>query len=760
MPATRTKPKVRGLFTLSDAPPIVAKAVTSSKSGQVQTFVSRDYPAKPQEPENEPNNAIDDDDAAMFSPADIEFGPAPSTPETISGITVKAPAKRYANSKQMMDVAWFPAMPLEPQTCATFALLREFHALNLQGKVSGYDFYKTLVHLTDGTGLTKLPDRLQQFMLLIREWRHLKMAKRSGRGHDPFGIAETKQGGLAIDCCACPHPNINLPTGWEDAPPDASWLYQLILSQDANFRLKNRLRSTDDKDPALGPGFAYFVASDEYLRHLANYVDQDEISHCVGFAALWLVNTKKVKGLRATGVGSYSKNFWERLSKMPSRFHFVKQPQVRFKVPKFHLPPHKVECHGPFALNYTSGVRRTDGEGVERNWSWLNGAAPSTSQMGPGARHDTLDDFMGYWNFRKTVDLGDTLLKRLVEAIPEAIVHRQAFTLFTESLQHEHSDDLHAWEKMLREWEADQSKPDPYLVKEDSVSVNEIRRQLAKEEQDNVKHGGTSAEMTPANFVLLGLDIEDTQLLIHLEAKQARSPTQLATLAQKRTTLLKKIQKFREGQRLYLHGLAQTTDDVDHPETLVLELPSSLSPDVRSTICQSNVNHIEDRLCEVQASESLSNLRRQLRVRTFARKFKDQNASSQGSYTRMRALHDQIEGKIKLARDRYNLARAGLLRLRGPGEWEITYRELKAEDIRAINERTLQQEEEDANQHAHADLLHNTTSVLSLQTGDGRQTLSWIWYHVTTEEIENDVDGSLNDGIRLEWFKARARARR
>ncbi|KAG6806094.1 hypothetical protein H0H92_012730 [Tricholoma furcatifolium] len=196
---------------------------------------------------------------------------------------------------------------------------------------------------------------------------------------------------------------------------------------------------------------------------------------------------------------------------MPSRFQFIKPPQIRFKVPKFHLPPHKVECHGPFALNYTSGVGRTDGEGVERNWSWLNGAAPSTSQMGPGARHDTLDDFMGYWNFRKTVDLGDTLLKRLVEAIPEAIVHRQAFVLFTESLQNEHSGDLHAWEKMLREWEADQSKPDPYLVKEDSVSVDEIRRQLAKEEQDNVKHGGPSLEMTPANFVLLGLDIEDAQ---------------------------------------------------------------------------------------------------------------------------------------------------------------------------------------------------------------------------------------------------------
>jgi len=31
-----------------------------------------------------------------------------------------------------------------------------------------------------------------------------------------------------------------------------------------------------------------------------------QISHCVGFAALWQANTKKSKGLRATGVGSVS----------------------------------------------------------------------------------------------------------------------------------------------------------------------------------------------------------------------------------------------------------------------------------------------------------------------------------------------------------------------------------------------------------------------------------------------------------------------
>lgn len=55
------------------------------------------------------------------------------------------------------------------------------------------------------------------------------------------------------------------------------WVYTLILSQDANFHLKGRLRASDAKDPTLGPGWAYFVANDAYLKHLSKYVDQDEV---------------------------------------------------------------------------------------------------------------------------------------------------------------------------------------------------------------------------------------------------------------------------------------------------------------------------------------------------------------------------------------------------------------------------------------------------------------------------------------------------
>jgi hypothetical protein len=68
-------------------------------------------------------------------------------------------------------------------------------------------------------------------------------------------------------------------------------------------------------------------------------------------------------------------------------------------IPKFHLPPHKVKCHALFSFNFATGVGQMDGEGVEQNWSVLNGIASLVSMMGPGGRWDTLDDFCNFSNW-------------------------------------------------------------------------------------------------------------------------------------------------------------------------------------------------------------------------------------------------------------------------------------------------------------------------------------------------------------------------
>lgn len=104
-------------------------------------------------------------------------------------------------------------------------------------------------------------------------------------------------------------------------------------------------------------------------------------------------------------------NFFHRMSAMPEHLRLSPTYQhIQFLVPKFHLPAHTEKCHGRYSFNFAKHVGRTDGEGVERNWAWMNGIARCVSMMGPGGRWDTLDDFCNFFNWRKTLDFGEHTL--------------------------------------------------------------------------------------------------------------------------------------------------------------------------------------------------------------------------------------------------------------------------------------------------------------------------------------------------------------
>ncbi|KAJ7917979.1 hypothetical protein B0H13DRAFT_2231340 [Mycena leptocephala] len=744
---------------------------------------------------------------------------------------------------QLINIGWFPATVKEPETCATLNLLRRFHTLNLQGRVPAYDFYNALEVLSDQAGMRKVPDRREQFSLMTREYRHLQMCKRAGRGHDGvgipqsegsselvYGIEATQRGELAIPCRACPHPGINLPDGWENAPPDKAWLYQLIVSEDANFKMKGRATSTRENDPTLGPGFAYMVANNAYLKHLAKYVEQDEISHCVAFAALWRANNKRAKGLRATGIGSVScsrhelfrangtgdlqvgerysnmdylwvssllgltllsiiasydiacqwcRNFPARMKAFPRWMRLPESMKIQFKVPKFHLPPHVKACHGPFSFNYTKWTGRTDGEGVERNWSWLNMIARSVSVMGPGSREDTIDDFCGYANWRKTVGFGNSLLRKLALSIPKAMLHNRAFRAFTEGLMEGHEEELMKWEADVRAWEQDNTKDCPYEYPEDEeLTMEDVRLLIAKEEDARAQKG-ESRTNKPGAFILAAMEIEEEQEDVRLEAKRRnRTSTQATDLQRKRTLLAGMVKRLRDEQPHFMPGLAALLDgrhvaeNSARPEEMQLHLPSAFEKDVRDRICIPGLAEEEERVRQAQAYECLRQLRRQLRLRTCAHQFRRRHTGGQAAFTKSQALQSSIEGRIKGATSRYGTAREALLSLRGPGDWEGILQVLQQQDIRGMNERTLNEEEKEEDRKAKklAGLLPDEeeldefgdvvepTVLFNLEMGEGTRVLSWIWYTATADD--RGEGGGLHDDIRVEWTKARARADR
>jgi hypothetical protein len=74
--------------------------------------------------------------------------------------------------------------------------------------------------------------------------------------------------------------------GWRVAVSDfsSSWkflmfdrfLYTLYIAIDGNFKLKGKQRHL--KDVELMPGWGAYVPEQEYQSHIANYVNQPEVS--------------------------------------------------------------------------------------------------------------------------------------------------------------------------------------------------------------------------------------------------------------------------------------------------------------------------------------------------------------------------------------------------------------------------------------------------------------------------------------------------
>ncbi|KAJ7660093.1 hypothetical protein DFH06DRAFT_989201, partial [Mycena polygramma] len=417
---------------------------------------------------------------------------------------------RVSRRKQLLRACWWPATVKKPNTCATFALLKLFQILNCLGKLSAYDFLRALEMLTNHDGLDKPPDRRKPFMHIVRQWREVKRVKRAKRGY-AGGWRETGQGETALPCRACPQPDWNLPENWKDVPPLFRYLYFLFLAQDANFRLTNRAVSSEEADPILGDGFGYFAkreGEDGYKVHIAKHASEQEISSCSGFQAMFLANMKRVKGLRTTGIAGvrcsrhnmwrangmgdlqvgerycnmdylllsavaaflllylivsydiacqYGKKFWEREAALPAHLRLnIDHDNLWWKVPNFHLPPHKPPCHSPYSFHFMFGAGRSHGEGVEQNWAFSNGAAASTKRMGPGSRYATLEDIFGFHNYDRQLAMHRVLPKRLAEAIKEGTKHKIALEAFTEGLQESRPEEVAEWRAWVGRWEAKQ----------------------------------------------------------------------------------------------------------------------------------------------------------------------------------------------------------------------------------------------------------------------------------------------------------------
>jgi hypothetical protein len=247
----------------------------------------------------------------------------------------------------------------------------------------------------------------------------------------------------------------------------------------------------------------------------------------------------------------WHKNLWIRMQSYPPAMHIDHiNMNVRFVVPKFHLPAHVEKCQTAFSLNLEVGMGRTDGEAPERGWANTNRISTSTKEMGPGSRRDILDDHFGDWNWKKVCSMGEpslflgdiaaerlvgpTLRRRLELAIKSEEDALRTLNDFEASLIEE-AETLSCWKSEVRAWEKHRTGLNPYesrttseasffrctcLCDADAVTsaattVPKVRLDLAEEELGERTAGKGLAichdEVSPSLWVHMGLEIEQQQ---------------------------------------------------------------------------------------------------------------------------------------------------------------------------------------------------------------------------------------------------------
>jgi len=91
------------------------------------------------------------------------------------------------------------------------------------------------------------------------------------------------------------------------------------------------------------------------------------------------------------------------MSEFSAEMQIPDTTQVDVAIPGWHINGHRASCRENFNLSYIEGAGRTVGEDIKTTWAGTNPLAPSVREMGPVARHDTLNDHWNGWNFHKIV---------------------------------------------------------------------------------------------------------------------------------------------------------------------------------------------------------------------------------------------------------------------------------------------------------------------------------------------------------------------
>ncbi|RDB30333.1 hypothetical protein Hypma_007055 [Hypsizygus marmoreus] len=333
--------------------------------------------------------------------------------------------------------------------------------------------------------------------------------------------------------------------------------------------------------------------------------------------------------------------------------------KVRGAIPKMHIVNHILWCMLLWAFNYTRYSGETWGENIEGGWAEQNQSAGSTKEQNDGHRHDSLDDFCGYWNWTKLHQIAKTLNRMYTDCLPTLKRREDDFNESTAMYPAE----------VITRWEAMDTTP----KKVDGVvtSVYEVQLEggpptLSKVfqtlVQDELVSELAGSEAPGAvSLINVGLQLEEKQAVITTKAKSAESDTLIALHAK----LDRELTTWRQQQLSMfpaLHGELPSIDEL-MPETIPLLLASSFPSHQRTALGLTRAGEIESKLREGEAHDALAEVRLAIKTCNANLQFKKNYVHGQRPNTRAQQYLRTLQAEKESAMEKYQRTYKALVSL-------------------------------------------------------------------------------------------------
>ncbi|KAK0494247.1 hypothetical protein EDD18DRAFT_1107274 [Armillaria luteobubalina] len=292
--------------------------------------------------------------------------------------------------------------------------------------VSAYEFYHTLAHLSDNTGLHPPLDCYNTFLRIMHEWCHLL--------NQGYAYFVEEQGFKAYL------------KEYSDIIPEEK--------STCNNHDAAKLANSQGGKGAAATGVGAVVCGRHDMKHPLSVGDLQKGKRYLNMdyfiLSMLTCDTPPDLVISYDIACQWHKNFFVRMGKYPAqlRLHQTKG-NILYLIPKFHLPAHILKCRNDFSFNFSAKVRQMDGEAPKWGWAVTNALVNSTKEMGPGSRQDTLDDHFDDYNWCKIIILASIICEKYKDTVAARAQHIAEFISYEDTLWVEHLTAVNQWRSML-----------------------------------------------------------------------------------------------------------------------------------------------------------------------------------------------------------------------------------------------------------------------------------------------------------------------